>query len=80
MTRSEMMALSNQGGTLAPSERASAWLLARLGESHGNAAGWMSTREIEVARSRSGVRRKNHHLSLVRDRAYAYRSTLQGFF
>ena len=67
MKRTEMMALSNRGGTRPPFERASARLLARLGESHGNAAGWMSTREIEVARSRSGVSRA----ALVRARMWA---------
>ena len=66
MKRTEMMALSNRGGTRPPFERASAWLLARLGESHGDAAGWMSAREIEVARSRNGV----SHAALIRARTW----------
>ena len=57
MKRAEIMALSNRGGMRSPFERATAWLLARLGENHGDAAGWVLARKIEAARSRSGVSR-----------------------
>ena len=56
--RGEMMALSNRGGTRTSVERASAWLLSRLeAGSCRDAAGWVTAREIEVARSQTGVSR-----------------------
>ena len=58
MKHSEVMALSNQGGTRTPLERASAWLLAHVGAGrYWDTAGWVSARDIEVARSRTGVSR-----------------------
>ena len=58
MKRTEMRALSNRGTMRTPLARASAWLLSRLGEgSCRDAAGWVSAREIEVARSQTGVSR-----------------------
>ena len=58
MKRAEMMALSNRGGTRTAVERASAWLLSNLGASScRDTAGWVSARDIEVARSRTGVSR-----------------------
>ena len=58
MKRTEMMALSNRGGTRTSVERAKAWLLAHLGAgSCWDAAGWISARAIEVARSQTGVSR-----------------------
>ena len=58
MKRGEVMALSNQGGTRTAVERASAWLLAHLeAGSCRDTAGWVTAREIEVARSQTGVSR-----------------------
>ena len=58
MKRAEMMALSNRGGTRTPLERASAWLLAHVGAGrYWDTAGWVSARDIEVARSKTGVSR-----------------------
>ena len=58
MKHTEMMALSNQGGTRTAVERASAWLLSHLeAGSCLDAAGWVSARDIEVARSKTGVSR-----------------------
>ena len=55
MKRAEMMALLNHEGNRPKLERAIAWLLARLGESRPGAAGWVQAREIEAARSCTGV-------------------------
>ena len=53
MKQTEMRTLSNRGTMRTPLARASAWLLSRLGEgSCRDAAGWVSAREIEVARGR----------------------------
>ena len=58
MKHGEMMALSNRGGTRTPLERASAWLLAHVGAGrYWDTAGWVSARDIEVARSKTGVSR-----------------------
>ena len=58
MKRGDMRALSNQGGTRTPLERASAWLLSHLeAGSCLDAAGWVSARAIELARSKTGVSR-----------------------
>ena len=58
MKQTEMRALSNRGTMRTPLARASAWLLSRLGEgSCRDTAGWVSAREIEVARSQTGVSR-----------------------
>ena len=58
MQRGEMMALSSRGGTRTAVERASAWLLPHLeAGSCLDAAGWVSARDIEVARSKTGVSR-----------------------
>ena len=58
MKRGEMMALSNRGGTRTAVERASAWLLSHLeAGSCLDAASWVSARDIEVARSKTGVSR-----------------------
>ena len=52
MKHTEMMALSNRGGTRTAVERASAWLLSHLeAGSCLDAAGWVSARAIELARS-----------------------------
>ena len=51
------MALSNRGHLRTPLERASAWLLARLGQRSWDASGWVTASEIEAARARSGVSR-----------------------
>ena len=62
MRRGEMMALSSRGGTRTPLERASAWLLSHLeAGSCLDAAGWVSARAIEVARSKTGVSRAALH-------------------
>ena len=58
MKHTEMMALSNRGGTRTAVERASAWLLSHLeAGSCLDAAGWVSARAIELARSKTGVSR-----------------------
>ena len=58
MKHTEMRALSNRGTMRTPLARASAWLLSRLGAgSCRDAAGWVSAREIETARSQTGVSR-----------------------
>ena len=58
MKYTEMRALSNQGGTRTALERASAWLLSHLeAGSCLDAAGWVSARAIELARSKTGVSR-----------------------
>ncbi len=58
MKHTEMMALSNRGGTRTAVERASAWLLSHLeAGSCLDAAGWVRARDIEVARSKTGVSR-----------------------
>ena len=58
MKRGEMMALSNRGGTRTAVERASAWLLSHVeAGSCLDTAGWVSARDIEVARSKTGVSR-----------------------
>ena len=57
MKRTEMMALSSRGHLRTALERASAWLLARLGQRSWDASGWVTASEIEAARARSGVSR-----------------------
>ena len=58
MKRGEMMALSRRGGTRTAVERASAWLLSYVeAGSCLDAAGWVTARDIEVARSKTGVSR-----------------------
>ena len=58
MKHTEMRAFSNRGGTRTAVERASVWLLSHLEPgSCLDAAGWVSARDIEVARSRTGVSR-----------------------
>ena len=58
MKHTEMMALSNQGGTRTAVERASAWLLSHLeAGSCLDTAGWVTARDIELARSKTGVSR-----------------------
>ena len=58
MKQTEMRALSNRGTMRTPLARASAWLLSRLGAgSCRDTAGWVSAREIETARSQTGVSR-----------------------
>ena len=58
MKRGEMMALSNRGSTRTAVERASAWLLSYVeAGSCLDAAGWVRARDIEVARSKTGVSR-----------------------
>ena len=62
MKRDEIMALSNRGGTRTAVERASAWLLSHLeAGSCLDATGWVSARDIEVARSKTGVSRAALH-------------------